>query len=256
MNRSLGCLTILASFLLAFGGTALVGVFGPTYQPLTLWALYLMVGLWMWQIPALKKLDTKLIPLFFYCLWFLFLWLLSNPWPTSLRLLALKYLLALVAALGIYAGYGVLATFAGNRSLRRLVRALIPLFVCGWLVAYFSSSTGAGSHMLEFAIKVLGLSRDAADLLVEIVRKSLHFLFYGTIGLLAFRAARIGGTAKKAVALGLLFVLFHSSFDELRQALYADRTGSFWDVCLDMAGACVFVVGASMATIRAETSKR
>lgn len=71
-----------------------------------------------------------------------------------------------------------------------------------------------------------------------IVRKLAHLVEYALLGALAFRAS---GRA----SIALLIALAVASTDELRQSLSAQRTGTPWDVALDMVGATI-----GMAVVR------
>jgi VanZ family protein len=241
-------LAFVFGFLLTFGATVVIGTVGPS--PLPIWALFLLVGWAIWSLPKLGSDKAKWGAIVLYSSVFLGLWLASNPRPfeggiKATALYGLFACVALAAAIGTY----LFASHLGKAaSVLAAGRALLPLFACCWLVAFFSSSTGAAGHMLSFAMRHLGLSRPSAEELVLVVRKTIHFCFYGTLAVFAFRAARAGGL-KSALAYALLFALAHASFDELRQSSYSDRTGSFWDVLLDMGGAVTFA-GVAQATGR------
>lgn len=65
-------------------------------------------------------------------------------------------------------------------------------------------------------------------------RKSVHVIAYGILGALAIRAAE-----KKWIALA--YALLIAVIDETHQSTLASRTGSPWDVLLDMIGAAIAV---------------
>lgn len=81
------------------------------------------------------------------------------------------------------------------------------------------------------------------------IRKLAHPTVYGVLGLLAFRAGRLGwpGAGWRAALLACGLTLLVSSVDESRQAFEPTRTGSPWDVALDTAGAVAAVAAASIA---------
>jgi VanZ family protein len=238
------CLVGGVGFLLAFGGTAIFGYLGQ--NPSWLWLLLVLFGLWVWQLPDLKSLDPRLTAVGSYALPFVFLWLASNPEPSgTIKTFVYQMVLSGVGLAALLCLLGAVSYYQRQPALRKSLGGLAPLFLCCWLVAFFSSSTGAARHMIDLLMNVLGMNRSDAQTAALIFRKSMHFLFYGTLGFLGYRAAVRGGVTGKAVVLGLAVALMHASFDEIRQSGYADRTGSFWDVCLDMAGATCFVVTAS-----------
>jgi VanZ family protein len=254
VSRWATILTFGVGFIFAFGGTAVFSYLGQ--NPAWMWGLFVLVGLWFWQLPNLSNLDVKITLLCFYAFPFLTLWLASDVVPPGdIKTFVFQMLMgALLIASAVSVGF-VISFYSKKGNMRPIIGGLSALFVCAWLVAYFSSSTGASSRMLDFAMHRLHMSRDLAWALIGILRKSLHFIFYGTIGALALRAVRRGGVSSKAVILALAFVLMHASFDEIRQSSYSSRSGSFWDVCLDMAGACCFVLGANAIKRKPVTRK-
>lgn len=114
--------------------------------------------------------------------------------------------------------------------------ALLLVF-CGWLISYFSSTHGGASPMVEWVMRHLHLDRHTAEIAVIAFRKTVHVTFYGLVTLLGLMTATRNGAAGKAcVIAALLTTLAYASFDELRQSSQPDRTGSVWDVLLDLAG--------------------
>jgi len=83
------------------------------------------------------------------------------------------------------------------------------------------------------------LSPEAVERIVIGLRKSAHVLFYGSFAWLTARATvALAPKAPRArvVAFAVLFVLAHAVFDETRQAFTPGRTGTPWDVLLDLGG--------------------
>jgi VanZ family protein len=244
VSRWTTILTFGLGFIFAFGGTAVFSYLGQ--NPAWMWGLFVLVGLWLWQLPNLTNLDVKVALLCFYGFPFLTLWLASDVVPPGdIKTFVFQMLMGALIIASLVSAGAIVSFYKKKPDLRSIVGLLAALFVCCWIVAYFSSSTGASSRMLYFAIHTLHMSHDLAWTLIGILRKSLHFFFYGTIGVLAFRTLRKGGVSSRAVLLALAFVLMHASFDEIRQSSYPDRSGSFWDVCLDLAGGCCFVLAAN-----------
>jgi len=96
--------------------------------------------------------------------------------------------------------------------------------------------------MIEYAMRMFHISAQHAETLVLIVRKTIHFTFYGLLGWTGFRFAVASGADKrKAIFCGLLMALFFASFDESRQTFFPNRTGSAYDVLLDFVGALTFI---------------
>lgn len=124
---------------------------------------------------------------------------------------------------------------------RTLGVPLVSLAVFAMMVGYFSSAKG-GADTMESWLHLHGYSVAQAHEITIIFRKTVHFTFYGSVGLtssiLGWRVTKREGDA---VRTGLLAALSLASFDELRQSAFANRTGSAWDVLLDLAGAATFI---------------
>ena len=78
------------------------------------------------------------------------------------------------------------------------------------------------------------------------IRKSAHFVEYGILALLTFRAALLSVNRNRLATAGwsaLFIVLALASADEARQAFSPVRTGSPYDVLIDLAGGCIAVAG-------------
>lgn len=129
----------------------------------------------------------------------------------------------------------------------KLLRDWLPL--AAWTAAIFTASgpmLGAPrtSSMLEAVLATVTghrLSADTIYVLNVIIRKGGHVVAYGLEGLLALRAVRGGrpGFTPSSAAAAIAIALAVASTDELRQSMHASRTGSAWDVVLDVAAASV-----------------
>lgn len=108
----------------------------------------------------------------------------------------------------------------------------VGLFVFAWAIAYLSTDKGGPDPMMRFLIDNLGLATESAQSAVVVIRKTLHFTFYGVLAAVSLRVSR-------TVGLAVTLTLSLACFDELRQASFGARSGSIWDVALDMAGAAV-----------------
>lgn len=102
------------------------------------------------------------------------------------------------------------------------------------------SSEHTGSLIRTLLSKVFThLDSARLDLLNHLLRKTGHFLGYGVLCLLFFRALRdtFGGTLRRwtLLALGLTFSV--ASLDEIHQRFLASRTGRWQDVLIDTGGA-------------------
>lgn len=143
-----------------------------------------------------------------------------------------------------------LLSFAGRGLLQRKTAAmaawlLIPI-AAGCILGYVSGGIGGADHMIKWVMDTLHWSRGQAETCVHYLRKSIHFTAYGLLGLSLFRAAMAGGAPKpRAFVFAILVVLSMASFDEMRQTTSPNRTGSFWDVTLDVSGAGTFAAFAA-----------
>ncbi|MFK7898840.1 MAG: VanZ family protein [Myxococcota bacterium] len=78
------------------------------------------------------------------------------------------------------------------------------------------------------------------------IRKSAHFIEYGILALLTFRAALLSVNKNRLATAGwtaLFIVLALASADEARQAFSPVRTGSPYDVLIDLSGGVIVVLG-------------
>jgi VanZ family protein len=117
---------------------------------------------------------------------------------------------------------------------------MVVMFAAGLLVAYFSGGKGGANTWLDFFTGNFGLTVVQAEQVIQAIRKTLHFAFYGVVGLSAAQWARHENWSH-APAFGFVWALMHATFDETRQTFYLNRQGSAWDVLLDMAGATTFI---------------
>ena len=104
------------------------------------------------------------------------------------------------------------------------------------LLAFYSSTHGAPGDLAHRLALWLGVSDAVGEALLIGARKSVHFVFYGVMGLLAWLSFK-----RRPIAFAIGFVLLHAAFDELRQSAYVSRTGSAWDVLIDLAGALTLI---------------
>lgn len=130
-----------------------------------------------------------------------------------------------------------------------------------WQLGTDGFSMGRTGPVLEWLIALFGADVDYEtrfDLHV-LLRKSAHFLEYALLALLAFRAAWVSaGRARILTAcwIALFLVGTLAAADEIRQSVSAVRTGSPWDVVIDLTGGCVGLVGVSLLARRMRRLRR
>lgn len=155
-------------------------------------------------------------------------------------------------SVGMFAARGLT-----QRKTSKMTAWLFIPIAAGCILGYVSGRIGGGNYMIDFAIKFLHLTYDQASTIVHYVRKTIHFSAYGFVGYSLFRAGVYGSATKqRAAGFALLCVLCLASFDEMRQTTAPNRTGSPWDVMLDMAGATFFVGIAATLSRKKPTPKR
>jgi VanZ family protein len=148
----------------------------------------------------------------------------------SWRRVSLAWLLVLIWA-------GIIWQFGSDAySLDRTSRLLQPLI--DWLLAGVELATRLRIHAW--------------------IRKSAHFIEYAILALLAFRAALLSAERHRigtAFWVALFFVATVAAADEFRQSLSTARTGSPYDVLIDVAGGLIGLLGVLVITRRMRTSK-
>lgn len=94
-----------------------------------------------------------------------------------------------------------------------------------------------------FLREVLHLSEVAATAVNFVFRKSVHIVAYGALALSAYRVAwGQGATPRRSACAAYSWAVPHAVLDEFSQSRVATRSGSPWDVLLDIAGMTAFVL--------------
>ncbi len=167
----------------------------------------------------------------------------TTPVITRLGSLFPKVWLGLVT-LGLMAS--LVAYFSKSMRIRDLRPASIWLAVpilAALVVGYVSGGIGGANHMHKWITSLLHVNNDEAEIIVHWVRKAIHFTAYGGVGFACFRGATLASANRTgAVTFALCLVACIASFDEMRQTQAVNRTGSFWDVLLDLTGAACFIL--------------
>lgn len=89
------------------------------------------------------------------------------------------------------------------------------------------------------------------------IRKSAHFVEYAVLAILTFRAALLSAPRNQLATAGwvaLFLVAILASADEARQAFSSSRTGSPYDIAIDVTGGLIAVVGLIVITRRMRQS--
>jgi VanZ family protein len=157
---------------------------------------------------------------------------------------------------------------SSRRPAKFFVSAWHPV-VIGIAVIALESTPAFGADHTSSPLRwlyqaIFGPVSDAQwDPIHHFIRKSGHFVGYGTLGLLWLRAwwltlAVRAGRFWKCALLGLLGAALVASCDEWHQTFLPNRTGSAWDVLLDCYGAATAILLTYLFTrlFRAEQLKQ
>ncbi|HYC62884.1 MAG TPA: VanZ family protein [Thermoanaerobaculia bacterium] len=116
-----------------------------------------------------------------------------------------------------------------------LLRRWLPVVVWAAVILSASNDSFSSGESARILAELLG---DPVPYALNVaIRKLGHVVAYGILGALAWRADR---RVKVAFAIGLLI----AALDEGKQAMTLRRTGTLWDVLLDLFGAWLGVIAA------------
>jgi len=125
-----------------------------------------------------------------------------------------------------------------------------PLFLWIGVIFYLSSPEGSFGQTSRFIGPLLdfffpGMLPETRVTVHAFVRKAAHFTEYAVLAFLAvraFSASTLPLLRKKRFVFALLLVVLIASLDETNQSFEASRTGSIWDVMLDISGGLVITI--------------
>lgn len=128
--------------------------------------------------------------------------------------------------------------------------AYAPLFLWIGLIFYMSSDHGSMSATSKFIRPLLTflfpLADEATlDIYHGYIRKSAHLAAYTTLGVLACRAfakTRLFKFGLKWVGIAVALVVSIALIDEFNQSFNPSRTGSLYDVAIDISGGISAIV--------------
>ncbi|HRJ27424.1 MAG TPA: VanZ family protein [Fimbriimonadaceae bacterium] len=211
------------------------------------WIFVLIAGLCV-ALLGFRHVPIRVYLLGAYVPLFSFFWLNSlESSPAMVRAIQL---------MGVAAGVGIvtaLIAWLPQPESRKALPWFAVLFAGGMLVAEFSGGSGGPGRWVKFFTETLGFSLEAAENATYAIRKTLHFTFYGLLGVLCSRAVRASGTTEREACLwAMAWPITHGAFDELRQAFTPGRQGTVSDLLLDTAGAATLLY----LTYRFQTRRR
>ena len=130
-----------------------------------------------------------------------------------------------------------------NLERSRWLTAYAPLFIWIVVILGLGSGIGASSETSRFIRPLLEfLFPDALPQTLSVyhgyIRKFAHFAEYAILGWLACRAfvPRESGFEKRTVLWAAMLVVIVAVIDETTQSFNPNRTGSIYDVAIDLAG--------------------
>jgi VanZ family protein len=128
----------------------------------------------------------------------------------------------------------------------RLLR-YAPIILWIGVIFYLSSDGGSMNETSRFIRPLLHfLFPSAPDETIQfyhgIIRKSAHFFEYAVLGFLVFRASTDRVFYRLRYILPVMVAAIIALHDEANQSFITARTGSLWDVALDLSGAVVMVI--------------
>src|SRR5688572_32804620 len=118
-----------------------------------------------------------------------------------------------------------------------VLRRWLP--VVAWSVVILAASSDTFSIQQSGSFLQRLFDGDVSYVVHVLLRKLGHLVGYGILGALALRATRVDFS--RPVAFAFAIVLAVRTTDELRQATMRFRTGTVWDVVIDLIGAAIVV---------------
>ncbi len=129
-----------------------------------------------------------------------------------------------------------------TNSRRELLFAFAPIVLWIAVIFFLSSSLGSMSHTSMLIRPLLDLlfpfePEETLRLYHAYVRKAAHFIEYAILAVFAVRAfSSLTNRHIRIFLYGLLTVVLVSVIDEVNQSFDPSRTGSLYDVLIDISG--------------------
>jgi len=138
----------------------------------------------------------------------------------------------------------------GNNKWRAGLIAYAPLVLWIGVIVYLSSNSGSMAETSRFIGPLLkflfpATPEETLQIYHGYIRKTAHFSEYAVLAFLALRAfSRSSAEAlqKLRYILPIVLVAAIAMLDEFNQSFEATRTGSAWDVLIDIAGGVTIVL--------------
>lgn len=149
-----------------------------------------------------------------------------------------EFLLPGIASLAM--GVGILVYQKELRS--SLTAPYLIMMALGLPIAIYSGGSGSAKGWSSW-FEQFGITPAQADAIIWILRKFIHVTYYGSLAWTAYRYALCEKKklATYALCVGIVWCACHAGFDELRQSVTPDRSGSIIDFGIDLSGALLFL---------------
>jgi VanZ family protein len=236
----MGAIAKVATFLLGLVGAFSVAWFVTNWLP-GFWLPAAFGGCATLLLSHFTVTHRQVVRPFGFAVFFgvLALWAWSSDLEPYTARLRLQEPLRWMLAIGAFAGTTWLLTSARQlqSAQRNRLVGLVALLFLTLLVAFFSGDAGGPDPMLEW-LGSLGLSPDATRITTLIFRKGVHFGFYAAVAATGAWAVKgLGADWRGQAQFGLGYAFVLACFDEGRQLSSPERSASWVDICIDMAGA-------------------
>lgn len=144
----------------------------------------------------------------------------------------------------------MVADYRPSDSRRKVFFAFVPLVLWIGVIFYFSGPEASFNQTSRIIGPLLhfffpDIMPETQATIHAIVRKTAHFTEYAVLAFLAVRAfltSAVSMLSQMPFLLALFLVVLIASLDEFNQSFEASRTGSFWDVLIDISGGLVMIV--------------
>lgn len=142
--------------------------------------------------------------------------------------------------------------------------AYAPLVLWTVLILILGSGAGSTAHTSRFIKPLIEFffpdaAPDTFLLIHALIRKAAHLIEYAVLGLLAVRAYRgssLPTLRRHWAGFAFLTAALVAGIDEFNQSFDTSRTGSGWDVLIDLAGAAAAILICVLVVVRRWYSAR
>lgn len=122
-----------------------------------------------------------------------------------------------------------------------LTAPYLIMMVLALPIAIYSGGSGSAKGWSSW-FEQFGITPAQAEAIIWVFRKFIHVTYYGSLAWTAYRyAIRENKKLGMALCIGVVWCACHAGFDEWRQSVTPDRSGSVIDFSIDLSGAALFL---------------